>query len=614
MDLTKITSTSFLDLLKLKNFKIPDFQRAYSWEFKQIKLFIDDLIEYERNNQNGVIDKRYYLGHFILEKSNENNEFEIVDGQQRLTTIILFMIVCKHLTKNHSILDEINFKPVSYDVKGYNIILESDLNKLSFDYNGFNDTSSLLRMKEAILIFLNSFTGSEKQILLENKIDNYIKIIENAYCSFVIFSDKAVSSQIFELHNTRGLPLTETEKVKSTLMKMVYMHSIKENINDNINIIENAFSNIFQNEEKAKNIWFRGELSLDSILMYHLRAIEDGHKKENFSKPNNISGENGSFEYIREKISKLDKEEILKYCINIANEFNKSMYIISELIPKLDQEIPSIGDSIILDKNRSLIFLLKILRNDINTINKIIFKRWEHFLFCNDLIDWSGFFYRKLYREKFEEIYKSLNDVSKANKLILDYYYARESFASGWDKSVFEILTENIIDREISKNAIKKEIYNNSKLNVAYLLYKFEINNESVDFKEIRMNIFKNNSVSIDHIVAQSLSWNDFGYSDEGYKNKKDEAEKDWKEVLDVIHGIGNLSLTTSNSNSSDSNKPPTKHIETYNKMGLNHTSNQVSNWTNPKHFTQNIINRGDEILNFIITEFINENEIWKEI
>lgn len=608
-----VNSTMFSDLLNLKNFRIPDYQRAYSWGAKQINLFIKDLIECEKNNDLKHQEKRYYLGHFILEKSVNNNEFEVVDGQQRLTTIILFMTVCKYFAKKNNVLDLVNFKPVSYDIIGYKSILESDLNYLSFDNSNFNDTSSLLRMKEAVLIFLDSFKGGEKQVLDINKIDNYLRIIENAYCSFVVFDDKAVSSQVFDLHNTRGLELTECEKVKSTLMKMIYLYSDKDNLEENIKIIENAFSNIFKNEEKAKNIWFRGELSLDSILMYHLRAIEDGNKKENFSKPNSISGENGSFEFIREKISKLDKENIVKYCINVAIEFDKSMNLISELIPKLDQDFPSIGDSIILDKNRSLIFLLRFLRNDLNSINKSTFKRWEYFLFCNDLIDWSGFFYRKSNREKFEEIYKSLDDVKSINNILIDFYYAKKEFASNWNKPVYEILDEYFIQNEYCINGLKKSIYNNSKINVAYLLYKYEINHSDINYIQIRDKIFKNNHVSIDHIVAQNLSWLDFGFSDHEYEKNKKSADKQWEDVLEVIHGIGNLSLSTANSNSADSNKPPIKHIETYKELGLNHTSNQVLNWDDPKQFRKNILERSEEIKRFIIEEYINENKIWKE-
>jgi hypothetical protein len=155
-----------------------------------------------------------------------------------------------------------------------------------------------------------------------------------------------------------------------------------------------------------------------------------------------------------------------------------------------------------------------------------------------------------------------------------------------------------------------KRTYNNDKINIAYLLYKYEINNQNVDYKTIRKEIFKENTVSIDHIVAQNLTWEDFGYED--YENNKREADEEWKKVVDVIHGIGNLSLSTSKSNSSDSNKPPIDHLNTYSQLGLKYTCEIVSNWDNPKEYDENIIKRGTDIFKFIESEFINNNDIWK--
>lgn len=61
--------------------RIPAYQRAYSWENKQCSQFLSDLME-----QRG---KRYYLGQFLFEK--EEDTLFIIDGQQRLTTTILFL-------------------------------------------------------------------------------------------------------------------------------------------------------------------------------------------------------------------------------------------------------------------------------------------------------------------------------------------------------------------------------------------------------------------------------------------------------------------------------------------------------------------------------------------
>jgi uncharacterized protein with ParB-like and HNH nuclease domain len=70
---------------KNRKFEIPSYQRAYSWDDKQINQFIEDLKNAE---------SQYYLGHFLFEIKEENILY-VIDGQQRLTTSIIFFSVLK---------------------------------------------------------------------------------------------------------------------------------------------------------------------------------------------------------------------------------------------------------------------------------------------------------------------------------------------------------------------------------------------------------------------------------------------------------------------------------------------------------------------------------------
>jgi uncharacterized protein with ParB-like and HNH nuclease domain len=70
------------------HFSIPPYQRAYSWEYdkdkKQVQQFIIDIKEQNPN-------KKYFLGHFLFEKDEINeNKYWVIDGQQRLTTVVIF--------------------------------------------------------------------------------------------------------------------------------------------------------------------------------------------------------------------------------------------------------------------------------------------------------------------------------------------------------------------------------------------------------------------------------------------------------------------------------------------------------------------------------------------
>ena len=68
-------------------FYIPDYQRNYAWEEKQLLDFFNDF----KSNYNGI-NKNYYFGTILLQRKKADKEkYDIVDGQQRLTTLIIFV-------------------------------------------------------------------------------------------------------------------------------------------------------------------------------------------------------------------------------------------------------------------------------------------------------------------------------------------------------------------------------------------------------------------------------------------------------------------------------------------------------------------------------------------
>lgn len=81
MDENKVAENIQQLFINSGSVRIPAYQRAYSWGDKQCAQFLEDLLE-----QKG---KKYYLGQFLFEK--DGNTLFIIDGQQRLTTTILFL-------------------------------------------------------------------------------------------------------------------------------------------------------------------------------------------------------------------------------------------------------------------------------------------------------------------------------------------------------------------------------------------------------------------------------------------------------------------------------------------------------------------------------------------
>ena len=86
-----VKSLKINDLLDNDKYIIPIYQRNYAWEDKEISLLIQDL-----GNACQKAKDNYYIGSLVVYK-RENGDFEVIDGQQRLTTLTLIMY---HLSKN----------------------------------------------------------------------------------------------------------------------------------------------------------------------------------------------------------------------------------------------------------------------------------------------------------------------------------------------------------------------------------------------------------------------------------------------------------------------------------------------------------------------------------
>ncbi|WP_320064195.1 DUF262 domain-containing HNH endonuclease family protein [Micromonospora sp. RTGN7] len=76
------------------DFRIPDYQRPYAWGKEQAGQLLDDLVEaLERNS-----DEPYFLGSVVLVKQKGQAPAEVIDGQQRLTTLTILLAVLRDLT------------------------------------------------------------------------------------------------------------------------------------------------------------------------------------------------------------------------------------------------------------------------------------------------------------------------------------------------------------------------------------------------------------------------------------------------------------------------------------------------------------------------------------
>lgn len=86
IEVHKQSVKQLLETGKDNPFIIPEYQRPYAWTEEQVITLFDDLWEFV-SNQN---QETYFLGSIVSYK-NENNEQEIIDGQQRITSLFLLL-------------------------------------------------------------------------------------------------------------------------------------------------------------------------------------------------------------------------------------------------------------------------------------------------------------------------------------------------------------------------------------------------------------------------------------------------------------------------------------------------------------------------------------------
>jgi len=83
-----------------KWFRIPEYQRPYVWDNDQVTELLEDVMQARNSNP----DSQYFLGSMVLKKNSKEEgttkyeEYDLLDGQQRLTTLFLITAVVRDLT------------------------------------------------------------------------------------------------------------------------------------------------------------------------------------------------------------------------------------------------------------------------------------------------------------------------------------------------------------------------------------------------------------------------------------------------------------------------------------------------------------------------------------
>jgi hypothetical protein len=268
-------STSIKQMLAGNRVFVPTYQRAYSWDTelekvnspKQVNTFLSDLEDYNKSSTKSY----YYFGHFLFEEK-EDNIFGVIDGQQRMTTIVIFISALFTRLKQIRTLSEneqetfediikrnstYRFETVDYDDRFFK---DCVIDQTKQDRNGLK-TVSAIRIATAFDFFVSQLMDKEEAYLLK-----MLDTIQNASCTTHPVKDESEAIQMFIFQNNRGKKPSNLEIIKAQFMFNVHLYGGEEK-ESLIKEIKDRFEEIYKSISTIEY-----NINEDDVLVYTLRV------------------------------------------------------------------------------------------------------------------------------------------------------------------------------------------------------------------------------------------------------------------------------------------------------------------------------------------------------
>lgn len=593
-------------------FEIPNYQRSYAWTEKQLKDFLDDFSHIENY-------KKYYYGTILLQqKENYDDSYEIVDGQQRLTTLIIFMYCLIKRMKIIGLVDDVNELEKKYIEYKNNYIL-----KLQDQDDGFfksyilseNDNKIVKTPAQNNLLFAKEYFTKALQNANEFDLVGYKTRIEAANCLVYSVTDRNEAAMIFETTNDRGKLLTNLEKTKSYLMYKV--STTFKNTNSLLNTIQQGFNDIYSTYEDLKGKQ-RFNLDENSIQQYMFIAFENWKNKK--IKGKSIKAYQHYLDELKKTIntmvinvnlttdeSREEKETVLNdYIENYINKLKSSFNAIKGMY---DSKYKEFYNLLAINRMASiypLIIKAYSIDNAENKSNFISLCKWCE-IFC-----FRGLTILKYLSNKYQDIIYSM---------------ARDfngDFISLFNKMKSLIISLGDDDKFIEKLQDKDFFKEYSSQDKNYLFWSYEnhlrekFGYPSLTFDDLWQTDSKK-KLTIEHIVAQN---------DDKDKNRILKDEKyaciGKRKYFDkeYLHTIGNLTIDPLSANASKGKKEVSEKNSKYFTAAPLMSQNELDDFIIKNKWTiESIDARRDKIISFAksrwcfeINESINIEDYGEEI
>ncbi|WP_369085997.1 DUF262 domain-containing protein [Metamycoplasma spumans] len=238
-----VKSETIIDLFqkasKEHNFLIPEYQRPYSWGEEQTEQLFTDLWEfYKKIIEDPNSKEKYFLGSIVFFE-NEDGKWEIIDGQQRITTIFLLL---RAILKKCENTNSANTKNLAMDIEKciWNIsndyTKEIDKNSMSIQnfsvmQSNLEDFENIIKSGEYNKKSKSNYSKNYAKLieLIEEKAKNEIEGIFNFFNTILektlIFNVSSQSQEsamtVFETLNNRGIPLSDADIFKAKIYNLL---------------------------------------------------------------------------------------------------------------------------------------------------------------------------------------------------------------------------------------------------------------------------------------------------------------------------------------------------------------------------------------------------------
>ena len=218
----QIKSLKVKDIFNSGNdqYQIPIYQRNYAWKEPQIRQLIQDIYDYAKENIDKDESKQYYIGTLVV-RSDKENAFEVIDGQQRLTTLSMLVAYLNNIVKAPNNTKESEKTKLENTITFQcRQVSTNSLNKI-WGKNSSDDYEATDPILAGYQILKKSFEDIVGKTSEDGTNEKYLAyLLEHVIIYRIPVPEDTDLNHYFEIMNTRGEQLEKHEILKAKLLSV----------------------------------------------------------------------------------------------------------------------------------------------------------------------------------------------------------------------------------------------------------------------------------------------------------------------------------------------------------------------------------------------------------